>query len=278
MVICFAVLMMCAAGCVSEPPIPEDGEYFVTIDPVPDQILGTVFVISGTTNLPSGTHLLFEQSWVDTITQHVEGVSYAPLRPPEGVGHFSMTLDVELGNGTVNLWKVSIDSSTYPSPDRYLIRVNAFDDTHSVLPGAVTMYNITRPDGSMRTPIPTPTSFPYWLSMDPVPDQIPGSVYTISGETNLPAGSSLLFNHYRAVHSPSHSDAGDFSKTIMVQKGDDSKNIWQYTVDSSDFPDRLSYIVGVHAENTSSASTSYILIHPGDTPFRFTPMPTPTYD
>ncbi|MCQ2355586.1 MAG: hypothetical protein MJ014_00975 [Methanocorpusculum sp.] len=49
-------------------------------------------------------------------------------------------------------------------------------------------------------------------------------------------------------------------------------------MDSPGFPDRLSYIVGICAENSSPASGSYLLMCPGDTPFLFTPMPTPTYD
>ena len=274
------VCLIASAGCVSEPSVPADGEYFITIDPIANQILGTTFVVSGTTNLPSGSKLFFEQIWVDTISQPSDGVYSAPLRPPDGVGRFSATLNVELGNGTVNFWKIPIDSSTYPSPDRYLIRVNAFNGTHPVLPGAVAMYNSTRLDGSMRTPVPTPTPFPYWLTMDPVADQIPGSVFTISGTTNLPPGSSVLFRHHRAVQMPipGNSDAGTISETILVTKGNGTENVWQYTVDSTGFPDRLSYIVGVSAENTSPASDFYLLMHPGDTPFVFTPMPTPTYD
>lgn len=101
--------------------------------------------------------------------------------------------------------------------------------------------------------------------MHPVPDQIPGSVFTISGTTNLPSGSSILFKHYRAINSQESPDLGSLSEMIVVTAGDGTENVWQCTVDSSGFPDRQFYVVGVSAKNSSSASGSYRLMYPGDT-------------
>ncbi|HJK78263.1 MAG TPA: hypothetical protein O0X18_04850 [Methanocorpusculum sp.] len=276
LVILCAVLLVFAAGCVGEPPVPEDGNYFITIDPVPDQILGTAFLVSGTTNLPSGSKLRYEQIWDDWREQPIYGT---PIYYWSKAGYISTTLEVERGNGTINVWRMPVDSSSYLYPKTYLVRVDALDLNYSA-PRAAAYYNLTRQDGSILTPTPTPTPFPYWLTMDPVPDQIPGSVFTVSGTTNLPPGSSILFTHHRAVQMPipGDSDAGTLSETVLVTTGHGTENIWQYTVNSSGFPDRLSYIVGVRAENSSPASGSYLLMHPGDTPFLFTPIPTPTYN
>ena len=271
-----AVLLVFSAGCVSEPPVSANGEYFVTIDPVPDHILGTTFVVSGTTNLPSGSKLLYEQIWKDWRDQPISGT---PIYYWSKSGYISETIEVEKGNGTVNIWRIPVDSSSYLYPKTFIIEVDAVDLNYSA-PRAVADYNLTYPDGSVLTPTPTPTPFPYRLTMDPVADHIPGSVFTVSGTTNLPPGNTVLFRHHRAVQMPipGNSDAGTISETVLVTKGNGTENVWQYTVDSTGFPDRLSYIVGVSAENTSPASDFYLLMHPGDTPFVFTPMPTPTYD
>jgi hypothetical protein len=137
-------------------------------------------------------------------------------------------------------------------------------DLNYSVPRAAAQYNFTKPDGSILTPTPTPTPLPYRLTMDLVADQIPGSVCTISGTTNLPPRSNVLFTHQRAVQMP-----------ILGDSSNGTENIWQYTVESSGFPDLLSYIVGVRAENAFPTSTSYFLMHPGDTSLRFTSIPTP---
>ena len=204
------MLLVCSAGCVSEPPTLEDGGYFITIDPVPDQILGTAFVVSGTTNLPSGSKLLYEQIWDDWQDQPIHGT---PIYFWDKSGYISTTIEVERGNGTVNVWRIPVDSSLYLYPKTYSITVDALDLNYSV-PRAIALYNITRSDGSMITPVPTPTPFPYWLTMDPVADQIPGSVFTITGTTNLPPGTSVLFRHYRSVNSHLPADAGTVSEMI----------------------------------------------------------------
>ena len=270
MVILFSVLLACSAGCVSEPPVPGDGTYFITIDSMPDQILGTAFVISGTTNLPSGSKLLYEQVWDDWRNRSGYG---APRYPPEGAGFISAVIDVQIGNGTVNTWEMPIDSSSYLYPKTYLVWVDSLDLKYSA-PRSVAPYNLTRPDGSMITQVPTPTPYPYRLSIDPVPDQIPGSVFTISGTTTLPVESLIYLEHHRAVNPHMPPDAGAFSETVLVSAGSGTENVWQYTIDSSGFPDRLSYIIGVRAQNASPAGTSYFLIHPEDTPIQFLPIPT----
>ncbi|MDR0981022.1 MAG: hypothetical protein LBL85_04510 [Methanocalculaceae archaeon] len=198
MILC-AVLLVFAAGCVGEPPTPEDGNYFITIDPVPDQILGTAFVVSGTTNLPSGTQLRYEQVWEDWRDQPIYGT---PIYYWSKAGYISTTLEVERGNGTVNVWRMPVDSTSYLYPKTYSIGVDALDDLNYSVPRAVAAYNLTRQDGWMLTPTPTPTPLPYWLSIDPVPDQIPGSVFN-RFRHNEPSGGKQ-----RPLHS---SPCGEFA-------------------------------------------------------------------
>lgn len=71
-------------------------------------------------------------------------------------GYIPTTLEVERGNGTVNVWRVPVDSSSYLYPKAYAVRVDAVNLNYSV-PCAAAMYNLTGPDGSILTPKPTPT-------------------------------------------------------------------------------------------------------------------------
>ncbi|MCZ0860208.1 hypothetical protein O0S10_03050 [Methanocorpusculum sp. MG] len=151
LVILCVMLLVFAAGCVGEPPAPEEGGYFITIDPVPDQILGTAFVVSGTTNLPLDSKLLYEQVWDDWYGD----IDITPRLLPNGSGFVSAVITVESGNGSVNTWKILIDSSSYMYPKTYLIWIDALDLNYSA-PRAVALYNITKSDGSMITPVPTP--------------------------------------------------------------------------------------------------------------------------
>lgn len=158
------VCLIASAGCVSEPPVPADGEYFVTIDPVPDQILGTTFVVSGTTNLPSGSLLICEQIWNERRN------AIDDRYPPPGAGVFSVTGVVQKGVGHVNSWQYTINSSSYLYPKTYLLRIGVVNGNTSVT--AETTYNITRSDGSMITPAPTPlsSSWPTRISSLPEPE------------------------------------------------------------------------------------------------------------
>ncbi len=165
LVILCVMLLVFAAGCVGEPPVPEEGGYFITIDPVPDQILGTAFVVSGTTNLPLDSKLLYEQVWDDWYGD----IDITPRLLPNGSGFVSAVITVESGNGSVNTWKILIDSSSYMYPKTYLIWIDALDLNYSA-PRAVALYNITKSDGSMITPVPTPRPTPRLNWTVPVPE------------------------------------------------------------------------------------------------------------
>lgn len=71
-------------------------------------------------------------------------------------GYIPTTLEVERGNGTINVWRVPVDSSSYLYPKAYAVRVDAVNLNYSV-PCAAAMYNLTGPDGSILTPEPTQT-------------------------------------------------------------------------------------------------------------------------
>lgn len=61
----FFAMLLCGLLMFSSVAAAAEEEYWITIDPIPDQMLGTTYTISGETNLPAGSELLLEHYWTD---------------------------------------------------------------------------------------------------------------------------------------------------------------------------------------------------------------------
>ena len=110
-----------------------------------------------------------------------------------------------------------------------------------------------------------------WIRIDPIGDQSAGSTFTITGTTNLAAGSELIVEVTSAAFQPGatgettgfSSDAG----TVIVQQGE-TANTWSFEVDGTTFrPDQ--YIVSVESIEAQTSTTGSFNVVEG-------PAPTPT--
>lgn len=69
-----------------------------------------------------------------------------------------------------------------------------------------------------------------WIKIDPIPDQVAGRPFTISGTTNLPAGTDLyyvIFSVYESPQKPALSKEAAFS--TLVGAGRCGTNTWSTT-------------------------------------------------
>ena len=88
---------------------------------------------------------------------------------------------------------------------------------------------------SMVTGFPGAKPF---ISVDPLSDKNVGDQFTITGTTNLPAGTELAVQVYATSFEKKTSDTGEFSGalgTVDVVSGTGSINTWSMDVDTSVF-------------------------------------------
>lgn len=112
------------------------------------------------------------------------------------------------------------------------------------------------------------------ISIDPVADKNVGDAFTITGTTNLPAGTKLLAQVYASSFEKKASDTGEFSGAIGgvdVIAGTGGINTWSMDVDTSVFVP-MEYLVNVSVftgdsgkgdfSTTSPVSTTTFTLHP----------------
>ena len=131
--------------------------------------------------------------------------------------------------------------------------------------------------------------FKPFISVNPVSDKNAGDVFTVSGKTNLPAGTNLMVQIYATSFEKHASDTGEFSGalgTADVKSGIGGINTWSMEVNTSVFVPmeylvNVSVITGdiregssatgapfgtttftVHPSLVSAASGQYILVDP----------------
>jgi len=131
--------------------------------------------------------------------------------------------------------------------------------------------------------------FKPFVSVDPVSDKNAGDVFTVSGKTNLPAGTNLIVQIYATSFENHANDTGDFSGamgTADVKSGIGGINTWSMELNTSVFVPmeylvNVSVITGdirkgssatgapfgtttftVHPSLVSAASGQYILVDP----------------
>ncbi|MDV0440924.1 hypothetical protein [Methanorbis furvi] len=106
--------------------VAADEEYWITIDPIPDQMLGSTYIINGETNLPIGSRLLFEHVW--TSDKKCRDNTRLYIRSSDD-GVFSRVLEVQKSTGDTNIWYTSVDTSRCGKENNFTTRIYFLDTT-----------------------------------------------------------------------------------------------------------------------------------------------------
>ncbi|MDV0443319.1 hypothetical protein [Methanorbis rubei] len=217
----FFAAVVCAVLIFSA-GVAADEEYWITIDPIPDQMLGSTYIINGETNLPVGSKLFFEHYWADWEC-HDTRVCCKPINS----GETSNIIQVQQGTGDANVWSFIMDTSEFGYARKFLAKVTSFDTDFRTS----TTYNLIE-----RTP---ETS---WIMIDPIPDQNVGANITITGSVFQPQEGMFLidiqpiwFDHNTA---PDTTEARPFVKYILVTvpKGTTEFYNWSISLDTATLP------------------------------------------
>jgi hypothetical protein len=225
-------------------PVP--GAPFITIDPIIDKKTGDLIVISGTTNLPSGTSVYLKE--ID------ESTGDPTMR--------SNTIACPDTRG-INRWRFVLDSTAWMRPGRYRYLVSTPDGgiNSSVQfsldgifpgPGSILYYQ----SGSKSATIRGTGSYPY-ITVDPIGDRQKGEIFRITGATNLVGGTMLQCTVWPdyfedrskrpAIISKDDCD-GQFNiagSPTAVVRGTGDSNRWSCPADMTVFPGNTRMIVHV---------------------------------
>lgn len=150
--------------------IAAEEKYRITIDPIPDLVLGTMYIISGETNLPVGSELLFEPMreydvYVDD-TRLYDTTYY--LSQYESI---STTPEVQKGTTETNIWNETVGSSQFSYTGKSFARISSFDVPITI----GTPYDLL--ESTPETP---------WFIIDLILDQNTGTPVTIIGSVFQP--------------------------------------------------------------------------------------------
>jgi hypothetical protein len=159
---------------------------FISVDPVSDKNVGDAFTITGTTNLPAGTDL----------TVQVYATSFE--KKASDTGEFSGalgTVRVVSGTGGTNIWSMDVDSSVFV-PMEYLVNASVFTgdpvkgDFSPGSPFGTTTFTLH--PGSDGITQHSGHVVAGGILIDPLNDTTAGKLLTVTGKTNLSAGTDLM--------------------------------------------------------------------------------------
>ncbi|MDR0980732.1 MAG: hypothetical protein LBL85_02960 [Methanocalculaceae archaeon] len=216
----FFVVLLCGLLMVSGGAVATEEEYWITIDPIPDQMLGTTYTISGETNLSAGSNLLFEHDWTDWECRDTR-----LYFPPANSGMTASVIQAEQGRNDANIWRVIMNTSGFAYAREFLVKIYSLDTPA----WNRTTYNLLEP--TPETP---------WVIIDPISDQHRGTSVTITGSVFRPQEGRLLitiqpvwFDHNTA---PDTAEPLPFVKQmqIIVPEGTTESYHWNISLDTTD--------------------------------------------
>lgn len=221
--------------------------YSISIDPIRDfntdssgNITGsTILNVSGTTNYPPGTYLVSE-----ILAYNGERIVWRTsldIRRNE-TGPNTFFYDFDMKGNSPGRYQVSVSTSFYDTTQAVISR---FD----ILPGN------TLPDASSYK----------WIDLDPLSSPQKGKTFSISGSTNLPAGTEITVGYSIIAHSCTPSPTPDkpgkrtfcgggckfgegSSYIVHVVKGTERINSWNYSVNTTGLCTEV-YEIGAEAGN-----------------------------
>ncbi len=227
---------------------PDPSTPFITVDPIDDKNTGDLVIISGTTNLPSGTSIYLKD--VDESTGDLT-MRANRIACPDTRG--------------VNRWRFVFDSTAWMRPGRYRYLVSTQKgnvncsvqfNLNGTFPGPENI--LYYQSGSKSATIRGTGSYPY-ITVDPIGDRKKGDIFRITGSTNLVEGTLLqctVWPEYfedrskrPAIISKDDCD-GQFNiagSPTAVVKGNGDTNRWSCPVDMTIFPEKTGMIVHVSA-------------------------------
>lgn len=215
----------------------------VTIDPIPDHPAGDLVVITGSTNLDAGTRLE-----LDIIgTGRDEGEE-------SRVG--STDAFIIRGGGMANTWSGALDTSAIP-PGEYQVHAYQMNGTFgksSLLATARLRVTDATPDPDRITRMGEKHQIDF-IRIDRPGTISRGEKILISGKTNLPGGTSLLYvitqqSNTSVFTVDPKTQEQDIrtgltrSGLITAVMGEDGLSHWSFALDSTEFiPDRYAVTV-----------------------------------
>ena len=219
---------------------------FIHIDRPGTISRGEKILISGTTNLPNDTQLLYlvtQQSNTSVFTVDPKS------QKQELRGGFTRSGLIELlpGDNGVSRWSFAVDSTEF-IPDRYDVIVTP-DTTRTEDIGRNGTFGTASltvlEANSDRLTTPVPASGPCQaITIGALPDRLTSKSVTITGTTTLPAGTELLFRVFPAVidvsmnmGTPGMTASGTGAVgTVEVTRWTGDTNTWSADLDLSQFP------------------------------------------
>jgi hypothetical protein len=201
---------------------------FITIDPIGNHAVGEVFVIKGSTNLPSV---------VDTLHIFIYPTSFNP----GGFGSdFQSIIPIQRGEKGINFWSCTVPTTSGwvtfqgpgrnptqdPRPDNYMVSVELSTDAN------ISQYQIfdILPAGSKTNATVSPAPAPY-IRIDPVGDHTVGDTFFINGTTNLAvSNNSLSLNITWADFNPGGFGTSFYTSDVSIQPGEQGINLWSARV------------------------------------------------
>lgn len=215
----------------------------VTIDPIPDHAAGDLVVITGTTNRDPGTRLSLD-------------IIAAPAAPGEGTRVGGTDAFIVRGTGMSNTWSGALDTSAIP-PGEYLVHAYGMNETIArsglLATSRFTLANTT-PDPDKITRMGEIHQIEF-IRIDRPGTIQRGDKLLISGTTNLPNGTELLYLVVQQTNTSvftidpktrekDQREGLTRSGLVTAIPGDDGLNHWSFAIDSTEFiPDRYEVIV-----------------------------------
>jgi hypothetical protein len=255
--IILAGIFLCVSGCISlqkgatsqpTPSIPSPGttspRYLIQIDPIKDfktdstfNITGsTTLNVTGTTDFPAGT----------TLNLYI-------IEEKKSRNLIRTTITIKHNNSGPNSFTYQYDIKGNP-PGKY--RVIISDSIN--LNGEFSSFNII-----------SDNPYEKWIQMDPLGKVQQGGILSVSGTTDLPAGSEIMVQAKIDGHSCTMATPDRFGarslcggscrdtgsqKVIPVVVGTSGINIWNSTVDTSAWCPGEGYVVGAYAVNWTNVT------------------------
>jgi hypothetical protein len=212
------------------------------IDPVSDHAAGDLMAVTGTTNLPVETRLV---------------LVLVPAVPVPGTTSVAESSEVTIvrGGGMTNTWSGALDTSAI-IPGEYLVNVYRVNETASKKPLATARFRLT-------DAVPQSVRFKHvnsnhpvvFIRIDPPITIYRGEKILISGITNLPEGTGLLYvitqqsqtSVFTVDSKTKEQDLkGGYTQSglIALQPGLGGVSPWSFALDSTGFiPDEYEVIV-----------------------------------
>jgi hypothetical protein len=233
---------------------------FITIDQPGTIERGEKILVSGTTNLPEKTQLIY-------IVRQQSVISVFTVDPKTGKqemkGGFTRSglIDVMRGENGVNRWSFALDSTEF-IPDRYEVLVTLESINMDKLEvegpfGAEYLHILDAP--ADRFVVTTPDTGPCQsILIDTLPERPGNKTYTVTGNTSLQPGTELLFTFLPvefevSMDTKTKSFSGQIygaTGTVNVTRGTGEANTWSADLDLSTFPPD-EYIINISTDRNN---------------------------